>query len=86
MLSAGDLLCGAQIAMNKDGKITDNGRILQKFCAPFPQFKTGTFLCNHKNWNYSKKNMNSTKYKTIPTVVSLAGNAFISSGPAFCVP
>ena len=33
-LPAGRLLCSAGLAMHKDGKTFDNGRVRQKFCCP----------------------------------------------------
>lgn len=65
-LPAGNLLCDAGLAMNKDGKTKDNGRTRQKFCCPFRQSKTGQCPCNHKNWNNGRKNRGCTKYLTIP--------------------
>ena len=64
-LPAGTLLCDAGLAMQKDGKTTDNGRSRQKFCCPFRRSKTGCCPCNHKNWNNGKKNRGCTKYQTI---------------------
>ena len=66
-LSVGNPICGAGLAMHKDGKTTDHGRTRQKFCCPFRQSKTGVCPCNHKNWNNGKKNRGCTKYQTLPT-------------------
>lgn len=66
-LSVGNPICEAGLAMHKDGKTADNGRIRQKFCCPFRQSKTSCCPCNHKNWNNGKKNRGCTKYKTIPS-------------------
>lgn len=65
-LPVGNPICEAGLAMHKDGKTTDGGRIRQKFCCPFRQSKTGCCPCNHKNWNNGKKNRGCTKYKTLP--------------------
>lgn len=67
MLSVGNPICEAGLAMHKDGKATDGGRTRQKFCCPFRLSKTGVCPCNHKNWNNGKKNRGCTKYKTIST-------------------
>lgn len=47
-LSVDNPICGAGLAMHKDGKTTDHGRTRQKFCCPFRQSKTGVCPCNHK--------------------------------------
>ena len=52
--------------MNKDGKVSDNGRTRQKFCCPFKSSKTGECPFNHKCWNNGNKNRGYTKYITIP--------------------
>lgn len=68
LLSSGNPVCEAGLAMNKDGKTPDgHGGLRQKFCCPFRQSKTGCCPCNHKNWNNGKKNRGCTKYKAIPT-------------------
>ena len=54
-LPSGDLLCEAGLAMNKDGKTTDNGRTRQKYCCPFKNSKTA--CC---------QNRGCFKYITIP--------------------
>ena len=64
-LPSGHPICEAGLAMNKDGKTTDNGRTRQKFCCPFRQSKSGCCPCDHKNWNNGKKNRGCTKYITI---------------------
>lgn len=67
LLSSGNPLCEAGLAMHKDGKTSDNnGGLRQKYCCPFRQSKTGCCPCNHKNWNNGKKNRGCTKYKAIP--------------------
>ena len=65
-LPSGHPICDAGLAMNKDGKTTDDGRTRQKFCCPFRQSKSSSCPCNHKNWNNGKKNRGCTKYVTIP--------------------
>jgi len=65
-LSSGHPICDAGLAMNKDGKFSDNGRTRQKYCCPFRQSKSNHCPCNHKNWNNGKKNRGCTKYVTIP--------------------
>lgn len=65
-LPIGNPICPAGLAMNKDGKTSDNGRTRQKFCCPFRQSKTAVCPCNHKNWNNGKKNRGCTKYITLP--------------------
>lgn len=65
-LLSGHPICEAGLAMNKDGKTTDNGRTRQKFCCPFRQSKSSSCPCNHKNWNNGKKNRGCTKYVTLP--------------------
>ena len=67
LLSSGNPLCDAGLAMHKDGKTTDgNGGLRQKYCCPFRQSKSGECPCNHKKWNNGKKNRGCTKYKSIP--------------------
>ena len=67
LLSCGNPICEAGMAMSKDGKTSDgHGGLRQKFCCPFRQSKTGVCPCNHKNWNNGKKNRGCTKYKVIP--------------------
>lgn len=65
-LPSGNIVCEAGLAMNKDGKFSDNGRTRQKYCCPFKNSKTGSCPCNHKNWNNGKKHRGCTKYVTIP--------------------
>ena len=65
-LPSGHPICNAGLAMNKDGKTTENGRTRQKFCCPFRQSKSSSCPCNHKNWNNGKKNRGCTKYVTVP--------------------
>ena len=65
-LPSGHPICDAGLAMNKDGKTTENGRTRQKFCCPFRQSKSSSCTCNHKNWNNGKKNRGCTKYVTVP--------------------
>ena len=65
-LPAGNIICEAGLAMNRDGKFSDNGRTRQKFSYPFKRSKSGRCPCNHKNWNNGKKNRGCTKYVTIP--------------------
>ena len=64
-LSRGHPICEAGLAMLKDGKSYDSNRTCQKYCCPFKCLKCGSCLCNHKNWNNSKKNRSRTKYVTI---------------------
>ena len=66
-LPVGNPICQAGLAMHKDGKTSDNGRVRQKFCCPFRQSKTGVCPCGHKNWNNGKKNRGCTKYVTLPS-------------------
>ena len=61
------LLCPAGLAMHKDGKTFDNGRVRQKFCCPLRTSKSGCCPCGHKNWNNGKNRRGCTKYKTIPS-------------------
>ena len=65
-LPSGHPICEAGLAMNKDGKISEDGKTRQKYCCPFRQSKTSACPCNHKNWNNGKKNKGCTKYITIP--------------------
>lgn len=65
-LPSGHPICEAGLAMNKDGKFSDNGRTRQKYCCPFRQSKTSACPCNHKNWNNGRKNRGCTKYVTLP--------------------
>ena len=65
-LPSGNIICEAGLAMNKDGKFSDNGRTRQKYCCPFKTSKISCCPCNHKNWNNGKKHRGCTKYVTIP--------------------
>lgn len=65
-LPSGNVICAAGLAMNKDGKVSDNGRTRQKYSCPFKLSKNGCCPCNHKLWNNGKKNRGCTKYVTIP--------------------
>lgn len=66
-LPAGRLLCPAGLAMHKDGKTFDNGRVRQKFCCPLRTSKSGRCPCDHKNWNNGKCRRGCTKYLTLPS-------------------
>ena len=65
-LPAGNIICEAGLAMNRDGKCRDHGRTRQKYCCPFKNSKTSCCPCNHKCWNNGKKNRGCTKYVTVP--------------------
>ena len=65
-LPSGNVICAAGLAMNKDGKVSDNGRTRQKYSCPFKLSKNGCCPCNHKLWNNGKKNCGCTKYVTVP--------------------
>lgn len=71
-LPAGNPICDAGLAMNRDGKTKDNGRTRQKFCCPYRQSKSEICPCNHMNWNNGKKHRGCTKYMTIPDDYRLA--------------
>lgn len=66
-IASGHPICDAGLAMLKDGKINENGRIRQKFCCPFRHSKDHVCPCNNKHWNNGKKYRGCTKYKTIPS-------------------
>lgn len=66
-LPAGRLLCSAGLAMHKDGKTFDNGRVRQKFCCPLRSSKSECCPCGHKNWNNGKNRRGCTKYLTLPS-------------------
>ena len=66
-LPAGRLLCSAGLAMHKDGKTFDNGRVRQKFCCPLRTSKSECYPCGHKNWNNGKNRWSCTKYLTLPS-------------------
>ena len=66
-LPAGRLLCAAGLAIHKDGKTFDNGRVRQKFCCPLRSSKSGCCPCGHKNWNNGKNRRGCTKYLTLPS-------------------
>lgn len=66
-LPAGRLLCSAGLAMHKDGKTFDNGRVRQKFCCPLRASQSGHCPCDHKNWNNGKRRRGCTKYLTLPS-------------------
>ena len=74
-LPAGNPICEAGLAMNKDGKTSDgHGGLRQKFCCPFRQSNSGECPCCHKNWNNGKKNRGCTKYAAIPDDYRLSIN------------
>lgn len=66
-LPGGRLLCPAGLAMHKDGKTFDNGRVRQKFCCPLRTSKSGCCPCDHKNWNNGKSRRGCTRYLTLPS-------------------
>lgn len=66
-LATGTPVCDAGLAMRRDGKSFDRGRVRQKYCCPFRQSKSGVCPCNHEKWNNGKKNQGCIKYKTIPS-------------------
>jgi len=66
LLSVGNPICDAGLAMWKCGKTKSEGRTRQKFCCPLKSSKYDSCPCNHKNWNNGKKNRGCTKYITIP--------------------
>ena len=55
LLSQGNPICQAGLAMWKDGKFSDNGRTRQKFCCPLKSSKTNDCPCHHKNFYNGKK-------------------------------
>lgn len=65
-LSSGHPICDAGLAMHKDGKFSDSGRIRQKYCCPFKRSKSGSCPCGHPKWNNGKKCRGCTKYVTLP--------------------
>lgn len=65
-LSSGHPICDAGLAMRKDGKFSDSGRIRQKYCCPFKRSKSGSCPCDHPKWNNGKKCRGCTKYVTLP--------------------
>lgn len=65
LLSCGNIICEAGLAMHKDGKTSDHGRTRQKFCCPLRKSKNGQCPCQHKNWNNGKKNRGCTRYITL---------------------
>lgn len=71
-LATGTPVCDAGLAMRRDGKSFDRGRVRQKYCCPFRQSKSGVCPCNHQKWNNGKKNQGCIKYKTIPSDYRLA--------------
>lgn len=71
-LATGTPVCDAGLAMRRDGKSFDRGRVRQKYCCPFRQSKSGVCPCNHEKWNNGKKNQGCIKYKTIPSDYRLA--------------
>ena len=52
----GTPVCEAELAMWKDGKFSDNGRTLQKFCCPIKSAEAIDCPCHHKNFYNGKKN------------------------------
>ena len=66
LLPIGVPLCEAGLAMNKNGKCSDQNRTKQKFSCPFKRSKSSVCPINHKNWNNGRKYRGCTKYITIP--------------------
>lgn len=64
-LPNGNLICDAGLAMHKDGKLSDKGRIRQKYCCPLKLSKNADCPCHHKNFYNGKKHRGCTKYTTI---------------------
>ena len=60
-------ICGAGLAMHRDGKFTENGKTRQKYCCPY---KRTAHLhdcpCAHKCFHKERKATGCTKYVTIP--------------------
>ena len=73
-LPAGNPICEAGLAMNRDGKFSYKGRTRQKSCCPFKRSKSSSCPCNHKNWNNKGKTHGCTKYVTIPDDYRLSIN------------
>lgn len=72
LLSHGNPVCQAGLAMWKDGKFSDNGRTRQKFCCPLKSSKTADCPCHHKNFYNGRKHRGCTKYLTIPDDLRLS--------------
>lgn len=66
LLPQGNPVCEAGLAMWKDGKFCDRGRMRQKFCCPLKSSKNAGCPCHHKNFYNGKKHRGCTKYVTIP--------------------
>jgi IS5 family transposase len=75
MLPMGVPVCDAGLAMNRDGKTTDNNRTRQKFCCPFKLSKDDCACpCNHPRFHNGKSRRGCTKYITIPNDYRLSIN------------
>jgi hypothetical protein len=74
LLSIGNPLCNAGLAMHRDGKFTDKGSTKQKFCCPFKRTShKNDCPINHKAFKKGK-NTGCTKYITIPDDYRLSIN------------
>ena len=73
-LPIGNPICQAGLAMNRDGKFSDNSRTRQKFCCPFKRTShRNDCPCNHKSFRKGK-NTGCAKYITIPDDYRLSIN------------
>jgi len=72
LLPQGNPVCEAGLAMWKDGRFSDNGRTLQKFCCPIKSSKNTDCPCHHKNFYNGRKHRGCTKYITIPDDLRLS--------------
>lgn len=72
LLSQGNPVCEAGLAMWKDGKFSDRGRTRQKFCCPLKSSKDAECPCYHKNFYNGKKHHGCTKYITLPDDLRLS--------------
>jgi hypothetical protein len=66
-LPAGNPICEAGLAMNRDGKTSDRNRTRQKFACPFKYSKNNAACpCNHPRFFTGKKSRGCIKKITVP--------------------
>ena len=66
IISNGNIISKAGLAMHKDGKQYFEDRVKYKFCCPYKMSSYEVIcLCNHKNYFNGRKNRGCTRYKTI---------------------
>jgi IS5 family transposase len=66
LLPAGNPICEAGFAMNRNGKCLSRNRTMQKFACPFKRSKISSCPINHPKWVINSKRYGCTIALTIP--------------------